>query len=62
MAKGTRPGHLPAPSKARHGERVCEIEGCETQLSVYNLTDRCWHHADVVFPSFRGKRLRIRRS
>ena len=62
MTKGTRPGHLPPPSKARREDRVCAHEGCQTKLSVYNQTDQCWQHADVVFPNFRGKRLQTGRS
>ena len=55
--QGTRPGKVPPPSR-EHGEgRVCAAEGCETQLSRYNSATRCWQHADVVFPNYRGKRL-----
>jgi len=61
VAKGTRPGHLPAPSKTERTGRVCAYPGCATTLSVYNRTDRCWQHADVVFPSLRGKRTEVRR-
>lgn len=57
MTKGTRPGHLPRPSERGREGRVCAHPGCETKLSVYNRSDRCWQHANVVFPSFRGKRL-----
>jgi len=38
------------------GTRVCAPR-CETQLSVYNRSKHCWQHADVNFPTFRGKRL-----
>src|SRR5437773_4121128 len=34
--KGTRPGHLPDPSRPTTSGRVCEADGCSTQLSVYN--------------------------
>ncbi len=55
--QGTRPGKLPPPSRS-HGEgRVCAAEGCRTELSRYNPSMRCWQHADVVFPTYRGKRL-----
>ena len=41
-----------------HGEgRICAEPGCETKLSRYNPSSRCWQHADVVFPNYRGKRL-----
>jgi hypothetical protein len=62
VTKGTRPGHLPAPTRTEPEGRVCTHPGCETKLSVYNQSDRCWQHADVVFPNFRGKRLRTGRS
>ncbi len=58
MTKGIRPGNLPPPSRASSGGRVCVHQGCETRLSVYNASDLCWQHADVVFPNHRGKRLR----
>ena len=62
MTKGTRPGHLPPLSKTEETERTCVHPGCDTKLSVYNVSDRCWQHADVVFPNYRGKRLRTDRS
>ncbi len=55
--KGTRPGHLPQPSEVQDEGRVCAVPGCETKLSVYNAGSRCWQHADVSFPNYRGKRL-----
>ncbi len=56
--KGTRPGRVPSPSKARAADgRVCSAPGCTTKLSKYNAGDRCWQHADATFPNFRGKRL-----
>ncbi len=57
MMKGTRPGHLPSPSRSEEGGRVCAHPGCETKLSIYNAGDSCWQHADITFPNFRGKRL-----
>lgn len=55
--KGSRPGRIPRPSRTANTGRVCAEAGCETQLSVYNLRDRCWQHTDIVFPNYRGKRL-----
>ncbi len=55
--KGTRPGHLPQPSKTEAEGRVCAYPGCATRLSVYNAGEHCWQHADIVFPNYRGKRL-----
>ena len=57
--KGTRPGHMPQPSRtAGDGrERVCAEPGCTTQLSLYNLGSLCWQHTQIAFPNYRGKRL-----
>jgi hypothetical protein len=56
--KGTRPGRLPAPSRVEGAEgRTCAQKGCDTKLSVYNAGEFCWRHAEVVFPTYRGKRL-----
>jgi hypothetical protein len=62
VTKGTRPGHLPRPSDPRSADRLCSQPGCRTRLSVYNTSDRCWQHAEVVFPNHRGKRLRTDRT
>ena len=62
MTKGTRPGHLPSPSRVEEVGRACAHPGCRTKLSVYNAGSSCWQHADVVFPNLRGKRLRSDRS
>jgi hypothetical protein len=56
--KATRPGHLPAPSPASASQRTCAEPGCDTKLSIYNAGSHCWQHSDVVFPNYRGKRLR----
>jgi len=58
VTKGSRPGNLPSPSRILERGRVCAHEGCRTTLSVYNEGAFCWQHADVVFPNYRGKRLR----
>jgi hypothetical protein len=58
VTKGTRPGRLPAASRTEEEGRICAFEGCQTKLSVYNEGAFCWQHADVVFPNYRGKRLR----
>lgn len=55
--QGTRPGKVPPPSR-EHGEgRTCDRDGCTTRLSKYNPSAFCWQHAEVVFPTYRGKRL-----
>jgi hypothetical protein len=30
---------------------------CQTRLSIYNHGEVCWQHADLAFPTYRGKRL-----
>jgi hypothetical protein len=42
--------------------RICAHDGCRTTLSVYNEGAFCWQHADVVFPNYRGKRMRTDRA
>ena len=54
---GSRPQRLPAPSPTSKQGRVCAAPGCSTRLSIYNLDNACWQHADLVFPNYRGKRL-----
>ena len=55
--KGTRPGHLPEPSRQTSTGRVCDADGCSTRLSVYNAGRLCWQHTEIEFPNYRGKRL-----
>jgi hypothetical protein len=55
--KGSRPGKLPQPSPTEEPARTCSAPGCVTTLSIYNLTSKCWQHADLKFPTYRGKRL-----
>ena len=55
--KGSRPQKLPQPSQTTYGDRTCDVPGCETKLSIYNLGSKCWQHADLRFPNYRGKRL-----
>jgi hypothetical protein len=62
VTKGTRPGRQPSASKAQGQGRVCSHAGCQTRLSVYNGSERCWQHTEVVFPNHRGKRLRPERT
>jgi hypothetical protein len=55
--KGTRPGHLPEPSRQTPSGRVCAAQDCSTHLSVYNTGALCWQHTEIEFPNYRGKRL-----
>ena len=55
--KGTRPGHLPEPSRQTETGRICAADGCTTRLSVYNEREFCWQHTEIAFPNYRGKRL-----
>jgi hypothetical protein len=62
VAKGIRPGNLPAASRTEPEGRTCAHPGCQTRLSIYNTRELCWQHADVTFPNYRGKRLRTGRA
>jgi hypothetical protein len=55
--EGRRPGRQPPPSKTHGDDRVCAASGCGTRLSRYNPARLCWQHAEIVFPTYRGKRL-----
>jgi hypothetical protein len=55
--KGNRPGKIPPASPTMVEGRTCDAPGCATRLSIYNLSTRCWQHADLTFPNYRGKRL-----
>ncbi len=55
--QGSRPGPAVPPSKTHGHGRTCDLPGCETELSVYNPSARCWQHAELTFPVYRGKRL-----
>jgi hypothetical protein len=55
--KGTRPGKLPPPNQPQAAGRICDQPGCDTTLSIYNRSSRCWQHTDIAFPNYRGKRL-----
>lgn len=55
--KGSQPtSDVKSRATVFHAGRTCTAPGCSTQLSVYNSAERCWQHADVVFPTFRGRR------
>jgi hypothetical protein len=56
VLKGSRVGELPRPNRTYDEGRVCEHEGCETKLSVYNRAHHCWQHAELKFPVIRGDR------
>jgi hypothetical protein len=56
VIRGSRPQELPRPNRTYARGRVCEQEGCQTRLSVYNQARYCWQHAPVRFPLVRGQR------
>jgi hypothetical protein len=55
--QGSRPGPETPPSRSHGKGRICDLPGCGTTLSVYNPATRCWQHAELIFPVYRGKRL-----
>lgn len=54
--KGRQPTGARPCQRSFAVDRVCAAAGCSTRLSVYNASNLCWQHADIVFPTFRGKR------
>jgi hypothetical protein len=56
--KGSRPRELPRPNRTFDDGRVCQHEGCETKLSIYNRSSVCWQHTPVRYPFVRGQRKR----
>jgi hypothetical protein len=56
VIRGSKPRELPRPNRTYGQDRVCEHEGCETRLSVYNKDRFCWQHTPVRFPLVRGER------
>ena len=62
ILKGSRATELPRPNRVYAEGRVCEEEGCETKLSVYNRSKLCWQHTPLRFPVVRGDRKKKARS
>ena len=56
VLKGSRAAELPRANRTYAEGRVCEHEGCDTKLSVYNRSHRCWQHTDLKYPVIRGDR------
>ncbi len=52
---GSKPGHLGRAPKQGATGRVCETEGCETRLSVYNSRETCFRHSPTRYPRTRGR-------
>ncbi|HSH58085.1 MAG TPA: hypothetical protein VK988_00265 [Acidimicrobiales bacterium] len=55
-ASGATTGEDAPPMRARPG-RVCQEEGCQTRLSIYNDGSFCSVHAPMVTPRTRGKKI-----
>ena len=56
VLKGSRAAELPRPNRTYAEGRICDEEGCETKLSVYNRSHHCWQHTPLRFPVVRGDR------
>ncbi len=54
--RGHHPVGLPRKSRTYAEGRVCADPGCETRISVYNRSDRCFLHAGARIPRLRGKK------
>jgi hypothetical protein len=46
---GPAPGSPTSSHRSPPG-RVCDVEGCETVLSIYNGSPSCWVHTLPEFP------------
>ena len=46
-------GPGPRRSRSYPPGRICELEGCGTWLSIYNDSQFCWVHDEVVITSHR---------
>ncbi|MHB8438272.1 MAG: hypothetical protein ACYDD4_03820 [Acidimicrobiales bacterium] len=45
------------PTRTFERGRVCEEDGCETQLSIYNDGRFCFQHEPQATPRMRGKKI-----
>ena len=45
------------PSRTFGRGRVCEEDGCETRLSMYNEGRFCFQHEPQATPRMRGKKI-----
>jgi hypothetical protein len=56
VLRGSRAAELPRANRTYAEGRVCDHDGCDTRLSVYNRSRHCWQHAELKFPVIRGDR------
>lgn len=56
VLKGSRVAEIPRASRTYAEGRVCDAEGCDTRLSVYNRSRHCWQHTEAKYPVVRGDR------
>jgi hypothetical protein len=56
--RGARVRQLPRRNRTYGADRTCAEPGCETRLSIYNRSMRCWQHEPVHAFVSRGKRKR----
>jgi hypothetical protein len=45
------------PSRTFARGRVCDEDGCETRLSIYNEGRYCYQHEPQATPRMRGKKI-----
>jgi hypothetical protein len=56
QVRGERITSVNGPTRRVAAGRVCEHDGCETRLSIYNDSEHCGLHAPMVVPRTRGRK------
>jgi hypothetical protein len=57
QVRGERISSIEGRTRRHTAGRVCERDGCETKLSIYNDGSHCSLHAPMVVPRTRGRKL-----
>ena len=57
QVRGERITSIEGRTRRHTAGRVCEREGCETRLSIYNDGKACSLHAPMVVPRTRGRKV-----
>ena len=55
--RGSRISSIEGRTRRVTAGRVCDTNGCETKLSIYNDGRHCSLHAPMVVPRTRGRKL-----
>jgi hypothetical protein len=57
LVRGERITSIEGRTRRHTAGRVCEREGCETRLSIYNDGKACSLHAPMQVPRTRGRKV-----